>query len=326
MHARFGAAFAAAFMGFLIVSSGESVFSQPPAGKGKDFKGGFGPPGGQTRKLVKEFDKNGDGWLNQEERDAGPRVGQEGRLGGKGFGGKGFGGKGGFGKGGEARQARAEGDARRGEELSERQAVRLRVLRTLFLDFENKDWEAGAAGLPRHRRRGARDADRGRQEVPERRRPLPRHVVLHGRRPTGSKRSLNVSLDLADKKQRLYGYKTLNLLNSHEDPSFMSTVLYSHIARQYIPAPEGQLREGGHQRRELGRLHATCSSSTRCSSQENYKTDEGHAVEGARQPRRPRRAGVPRRRTSTDYKRIFEIKGERRRRRRGRRSSTCARC
>jgi hypothetical protein len=52
----------------------------------------------------------------------------------------------------------------------------------------------------------------------------------------GYKRSLNVSLDDADPKQRLYGYKTLNLLNSHEDPSFMHTVLYSEIARKYLPA------------------------------------------------------------------------------------------
>ncbi|MCI0460636.1 MAG: CotH kinase family protein, partial [Gemmataceae bacterium] len=44
-----------------------------------------------------------------------------------------------------------------------------------------------------------------------------------------------------DAKQRLYGYKTLNLLNAHEDPSFLSTVLYSHIARKYIPAPKANL-------------------------------------------------------------------------------------
>jgi spore coat protein CotH len=59
--------------------------------------------------------------------------------------------------------------------------------------------------------------------------------------PAGYKRSLNLSVDFADAKQRLYGYKTLNLLNSHEDPSCLSTVLYSHIARQYIPAPQANL-------------------------------------------------------------------------------------
>ena len=54
----------------------------------------------------------------------------------------------------------------------------------------------------------------------------------------GHKRSLNVSLDFVDPKQRLDGYKTLNLLNSHEDPTFLHTVLYFDIARQYIPAPK----------------------------------------------------------------------------------------
>ncbi len=45
-------------------------------------------------------------------------------------------------------------------------------------------------------------------------------------------------MDFTNGEQRLYGYKTLNLLNAHEDPSFMSSVLYSTIARQYIPAPK----------------------------------------------------------------------------------------
>lgn len=54
----------------------------------------------------------------------------------------------------------------------------------------------------------------------------------------GHKRSMNISLDYVDSKQRLYGYKTLNLLNSHEDPSFMHTLLYLDAARKYIPAPK----------------------------------------------------------------------------------------
>jgi spore coat protein CotH len=59
--------------------------------------------------------------------------------------------------------------------------------------------------------------------------------------PAGFKRSLNVSLDFVNSKQRLYGYKTLNLLNGHEDPSFLGTVLYSSIARQHIPTPKANL-------------------------------------------------------------------------------------
>ena len=56
--------------------------------------------------------------------------------------------------------------------------------------------------------------------------------------PMGSKRSLNLSFDLADSKQRIGGYKTLNLLNNHDDSTLMSAVLYSHVARQYIPTPK----------------------------------------------------------------------------------------
>jgi spore coat protein CotH len=59
--------------------------------------------------------------------------------------------------------------------------------------------------------------------------------------PAGSKRSLNLSMDHADSKQRLLGYKTLNLLNSNGDPTFLSSVLYSLIARRHIPAPKANL-------------------------------------------------------------------------------------
>jgi spore coat protein CotH len=56
--------------------------------------------------------------------------------------------------------------------------------------------------------------------------------------PAGSKRSLNISVDLVNEEQRLYGYKTLNLLNAHEDPSLLSTVLYAQIASKYLPTPK----------------------------------------------------------------------------------------
>jgi hypothetical protein len=37
------------------------------------------------------------------------------------------------------------------------------------------------------------------------------------------------------KDQRLRGYRTLNLLNAHADPSFLREVLFSHIAGHYLP-------------------------------------------------------------------------------------------
>src|SRR4051794_8546566 len=96
MRTQFGAAALAAFTGFLMVLSGNSAFTQPPGGKGKEGKGGFGSFGGQARKILKEFDTNGDGWLNKDER---AQARESLKKNGGGFGGKGFGGKGGFGKG-----------------------------------------------------------------------------------------------------------------------------------------------------------------------------------------------------------------------------------
>jgi hypothetical protein len=111
------------------------------------------------------------------------------------------------------------------------------TLRTLFLDFDAADWESELADF--------RDTD---VEVPAKLTvdgtELPnvgirfRGMSSLGMVPEGRKRSLNVTVDFADKKQRLLGYKTLNLLNAHSDPTFLHTVLYFDIARRYIPTPK----------------------------------------------------------------------------------------
>jgi len=53
------------------------------------------------------------------------------------------------------------------------------------------------------------------------------------------KRSINLYIDHKNDGQKLLGYKTLNLLNSNSDPTFMREVIYSHVARGYIPAFKG---------------------------------------------------------------------------------------
>ena len=235
MRSRLGADFVVAFTGFLIVFSSSSAFTQPPGGKGKDGKGGFNPFGGQKRKLVKEFDKNGDGWLNKDERAAAREAVKKGG----GFGAGGFGPKGGFGNGSDMPIAKAGPKVTSAEvkNFSNSSLYDTSVLRTVFLEFENADWEAELQDFH------GTDVE------------VPATLIVDGKRypnvgvhfrgmssymgvAAGYKRSLNVSLDLADKKQVLYGYKTLNLMNSHEDPSLMSTVLYSHIAREYLPCPK----------------------------------------------------------------------------------------
>lgn len=111
------------------------------------------------------------------------------------------------------------------------------TLRTIFLTFPGNDWEA-------------RLADAYRTDV-----DLPATVVVDGKTYPGvgvhfrgsssyrmvgprAKKSLNLAFDFVDDDQRLLGYRTLNLLNGNGDPSFLRTVLYTEIARQYAPIPK----------------------------------------------------------------------------------------
>jgi len=50
------------------------------------------------------------------------------------------------------------------------------------------------------------------------------------------KKSFNITLDYIHPDQQLMGYKTLNLNNSFQDPSFMREMLYLHQIRRHIPA------------------------------------------------------------------------------------------
>jgi spore coat protein CotH len=56
--------------------------------------------------------------------------------------------------------------------------------------------------------------------------------------PPGLKRSFNIAMDFVDENQALGGYKTLNLLNVNNDPTFLRGVLYTEIARRFIPTPK----------------------------------------------------------------------------------------
>ncbi|UCF95854.1 MAG: CotH kinase family protein [Spirochaetaceae bacterium] len=111
------------------------------------------------------------------------------------------------------------------------------VLRTLYLRFPDPDWPGELA-------------DFFKTDV-----EVPADLIVDGRlypqvgvrfRGNSSyfmlgnslKKSFSISIDYLDEDQRLYGYRTLDLLNGHADPSFMRTVLFSRISRQYIPAPK----------------------------------------------------------------------------------------
>ncbi|MBN1804785.1 MAG: CotH kinase family protein [Sedimentisphaerales bacterium] len=50
------------------------------------------------------------------------------------------------------------------------------------------------------------------------------------------KKSFNIKIDYTGENQRLMGYKTLNLINCFDDPTFMREPLYSNIVRQLMPS------------------------------------------------------------------------------------------
>ncbi|MCY4404141.1 MAG: CotH kinase family protein [Candidatus Poribacteria bacterium] len=113
------------------------------------------------------------------------------------------------------------------------------TLRTLYLRFPDEDWYAQLNAFYRT------DVD------------VPAELVVDGKvyseigvrfRGTSSyftvesaKKSFNIAVDYGDDSQRLYGYKTLNLLNGHRDASFLREVLYNQIARDYMPSMKTNL-------------------------------------------------------------------------------------
>jgi hypothetical protein len=110
------------------------------------------------------------------------------------------------------------------------------VLRTIFLEFERPNWEQQLAANYR--------SD---MEVPAKMtvdgKIYPgvgvsfRGNSSYSMVPYGKKHSLNISVDAADPELRLLGHRSLNFLNANQDPTFLRTFLYHHIARQYIPSP-----------------------------------------------------------------------------------------
>jgi spore coat protein CotH len=203
--------------------------------------GGFpgGPPGRgfggvqQERKILAQFDMDKNKRLSLAERKAArdwlatqPSSGPGGRRGGRGFG------RGGFAATTEGRRL-SPADVK---SFSTAALYDPATLRTVFLQFEESDWEQALADFKNT------DVD------------VPATVIVDGKTykdvgvhfrgmssymmvPEGAKRSLNLSFDFAHDNQTLNGYRTVNLLNANGDPTFLRAVIYSEIARAYIPAP-----------------------------------------------------------------------------------------
>jgi spore coat protein CotH len=210
--------------------------AQGPGGAG-GFQGPppFGPgfPGGE-REIVKQFDKNGDKRLDNAERKAAreslaadPAPRGFGRRGGPG------GGRGGLVPGSPGVKITPAGV----KSYPSAPLYDIGTLRTIFLQFENTDWEQELAAF------NNTDVEVPATAIVDGK--TYRNVGVHFRGassymmvPEGSKRSLNLSFDFVDEQQLLDNYRTLNLLNVNGDPTFVRTIVYSEIARQYIPAPK----------------------------------------------------------------------------------------
>jgi hypothetical protein len=210
---------------------------------GPGFGGpGFGGPGGPMREelqLVSRFDKDGNGWLDRAERQAARQFLRQ-SGGARRFGGPG-GRPGRFGLRVESQQRPSPGpkvSPAEAQAFPDAPLYATNVLRTFFLDFDGPDWE-----------QELEDFHNTDVEVPAKLTVDGKTYVdvgVHFRGAssymmlgTGMKRSLNLSLDFIHQNQNLGGYRTLNLLNSAGDPTFMRTVLCFDIARAIgLPAPK----------------------------------------------------------------------------------------
>jgi hypothetical protein len=188
-----------------------------------------GPPLSAELPVVARFDRNDDGRLDASERAAARAWLETYRPGGS-VGGSGSGKLAPTSRGPTIRPDMVE--SFRGRPFFDPDA-----LRTIFIELEAPEWEQELAAFY------DTDVD------------VPATVTIDGRRydgvgvrfrgstsflgvPDGWKRSLNLSFDLVDEDQRVEGYRTLNLLNGHNDPTFVRAALYSEIAREYIAAPK----------------------------------------------------------------------------------------
>ncbi|MFL6279426.1 MAG: CotH kinase family protein [Vicinamibacterales bacterium] len=178
------------------------------------------------RKIVKDFDTNGDRRLDRVERAAAREYLRTQPAGGFGR----------FGARGITPNPEPGMHLRPADVRSYPNAPLYdqRTLRTLFLTFENSDWAEELAAFYRT------DVD------------VPATAIVDGKTypdvgvhfrgnssyrsvPEPLKHSLNLAFDFAHPHQEIGGYRTLNLLNSNNDATFVRTVLYSEIARHYLP-------------------------------------------------------------------------------------------
>jgi spore coat protein CotH len=221
------------------------VVPQPaPGGGALQPAPGAAPPGPfqvrEERKVVRQFDADGNGRLDLAERKAArawladqPPTGMAARFGR---------GPGGLGAIRAGRGYAPSSPGRRLVPADVRPAGTAPLydtgtLRTIFLEFESPDWEKELEAFY------STDVDVPAAMTVDG--AVYRDVGVHFRGassflfvPEGSKRSLNLSVDFVHEGQHLLGYRTLNLLNVNSDPTYTRPLLYAEIARHYLPTPK----------------------------------------------------------------------------------------
>ena len=232
---------------------------------GPPGRGGFGGMQ-QERKILAQFDTDRNKRLDLTERKAArewlatqPTFGPGGRRGGGRGRGFGPGGPGGFAPSAPGRHL-APADVK---SFASAPLYDPATLRTIFLQFEEGDWEQALADF------NNTDVDVPATAIVDGK--TYKDVGVHFRGmssyfmvPAGSKRSLNLSFDFQHDGQALAGYRTLNLLNANGDPTFVRGVIYSEIARAYVPAPRMNYMRVVINGESWG-IYRTPSSSTRIS-------------------------------------------------------------
>lgn len=235
----------------------------PPVGEnGPQRTGG---PDAPEQMIVGKFDKDADGKLNDEERSLArkhletnfrpPRLRpRRGSI-----------------KQGQPGPAVGLADVKK---YSSEEFYDPTVLRTIFLEFENDDWEQELAIFkPTDVEVPAKMTVDGVDypNVGVRFRGASSFFTV----PAGLKRSLNISLDYDDKKQNLLGYTSLNLLNCNGDDSLMSSILYSYIASQKVATPKVNFVKVVIDGQSWG-VYANSQQFNKVFLQENFETTKGN--------------------------------------------------
>jgi len=196
--------------------------------RGRQFGGGRGGGVREDVPLTEQFDVNKDGWLNPTERRAAREFAETSGLN-RGRGGRGAG----------------VFEPSPGPRLSPARVTIYPAtvpffepwaLRTLFLTFDNNDWERELMAFKPTDVRVPATLVMDGQTYPQ------VGVQFHGNSsfsgvPAGMKHSIHIAMDAIRPGQTLGGFSSFTLLNAHEDPTLLRTVLYLHVARQYLPAP-----------------------------------------------------------------------------------------